>query len=279
MLGCVLLGPATATGKNRAPTGSKTDTGEFTFLTYNIAGLPALFSRSDPERNIPLISDLLNLYDVAVVQEDFVYHDSLVRSAHHPHRSWPLPPGSAAGFGDGLNTFSRIPFTGFSRVSWQKCNGRLSNGSDCLTAKGFTVAEHHVAPGVAIDVYNVHMDSGGSAEDAAARRAQADQLLQTLAQHSAGKPVIVAGDTNLGASDEAVVSMVLEQAHLLDSCRVLSCRSPHLIDRVMYRGTKTVDLTALQFELDPRFVRDDGRDLSDHKAVGVLFRWSRISNK
>ena len=38
--------------------------GEFVALTYNIAGLPDVISGSNPEVNIPLISPLLNAYDL-----------------------------------------------------------------------------------------------------------------------------------------------------------------------------------------------------------------------
>src|SRR5690349_21383843 len=41
--------------------------GRFTLLTYNVAGLPQLVSPSSPRLNVPLVSPLLNHYDIALV--------------------------------------------------------------------------------------------------------------------------------------------------------------------------------------------------------------------
>ncbi|MET0594862.1 MAG: hypothetical protein ABW133_19330, partial [Polyangiaceae bacterium] len=79
-------------------TGDSAASGEFTALTYNVAGLPEAFSGSQPATNTPLISPLLNDYDLVLVQEDWqtpnpnptgfsVYHDLLAASARHPHQS------------------------------------------------------------------------------------------------------------------------------------------------------------------------------------------------
>src|SRR5688500_5242268 len=45
--------------------------GDFNVLSYNVAGLPAEISNEDPEQHIPMISPLLNDYDVVMTQEDF----------------------------------------------------------------------------------------------------------------------------------------------------------------------------------------------------------------
>jgi endonuclease/exonuclease/phosphatase family metal-dependent hydrolase len=246
---------------------------DFSLLTYNVAGLPAVVSRSEPDRNAPSIGELLNLYDIALVQEDFAYHSALAARARHPHRSQAAALRAASVLGDGLSTFSIGPFEKFRRVAWTKCNGRLSQGSDCLTKKGFSVAVHHLAQNATVDIYNVHMDSGSSAADRAARAHQVDQLLAAIESSSANRAVIVAGDTNMDERDDALLSQFLERAALRDACRTLGCRVPRMIDRVMFRGSGEIRLEALHMDLDHRFVREDGEDLSDHKAVGVLFRW------
>lgn len=247
--------------------------GQFTLLTYNVAGLPLFVSQSNPVANMPVISDLLNLYDVAVVQEDFAYHQDLISHARHGYRMAPLPPSARDGIGDGLGEFSRIPFVSPVHVAWRSCHGRFEDGADCLAPKGFTVSTHELAPGVLLDVYNVHFDSGGSVGDVGARAAQADQLADYVQNHSAEHAVIVAGDTNMRA-DERSLERLLSSATLSDACRVLSCPNPGIIDRVMYRGSDSLRLRASKLEVDRRFVGKDGRDLSDHKAVGVVFRWA-----
>lgn len=45
--------------------------GSFKALTYNVAGLPAPISGSEPATNSPLISPKLNDYDLVLLQEDW----------------------------------------------------------------------------------------------------------------------------------------------------------------------------------------------------------------
>ena len=137
------------------------DSGRFSLLTYNVAGLPQLVSRSDPEVNVALISPLLNHYDVALVQEDFSYHSRLVARARHGYRSEPMTH-SLALMADGLNWFSRFPLGWIHRVRWAQCHGYLGAASDCLADKGFSFGELSLAPGIVIDVYNLHAEAGGS---------------------------------------------------------------------------------------------------------------------
>src|SRR5262245_17440747 len=51
--------------------------GQFSTLTYNIAGLPLGFSQSDPAVNTPIISCLIRPFDHVSVQEDFNFHAAL----------------------------------------------------------------------------------------------------------------------------------------------------------------------------------------------------------
>jgi endonuclease/exonuclease/phosphatase family metal-dependent hydrolase len=275
LLACVPSFPGLAAADDTSA-GVALLSGNFTLLTYNVAGLPVLVSQSEPVTNTPLIGGLLNLYDVAVVQEDFTYHGALSAAATHAYRTEPLNPSDKVGIGDGLSFFSRFSFGNFERVAWRACNGKLSDGSDCLTAKGFAVATQMIDKGVEIDLYDVHMDSGGAPADVRARALQAEQLLAYMAQHSPNRAVIVAGDTNMGHDSEQVLKGFLERAGLTDACRSLGCSEPDRIDRVMYRGSRGLALRAERLVVDDRFVRPDGRDLSDHKAVGVVLRWTRL---
>lgn len=140
-------------------------------LTYNVAGLPEGISRSHPSQNIPLMGPLLAPYDVVLVQEDFAFQRQLRAGMPYPHASPESGTRTLSDLGDGLNRFSRPPFHGYARVRWTRCNGILGDGSDCLARKGYSVATHDLAPGVSVDVYNVHMDAGRSADDRAARAA------------------------------------------------------------------------------------------------------------
>ena len=115
---------------------SEEPSGRFTALTYNVAGLPAGLSGSEPDVNTELISPLLNAYDLVLVQESWinpdppipgleVLHEVLVSQVTHPYLSDPAPPplGSdprrpEAIVSDGLNRMSRFPFDELTRVMW-----------------------------------------------------------------------------------------------------------------------------------------------------------------
>jgi len=248
--------------------------GALSFLSYNVAGLPQGISGSNPLFNTPLMSPLLNHYYVAVVQEDFAYHNELIADAQHPYQSEPMFTDGAS-FGDGLNRFSLFPFNDHTRVTWTFCAGIIDGNNDCLTPKGFSVATHVLADGVEVDVYNSHWDSGRDAPDAAARELQLDQFLGYVRNWSSGRAVILAGDTNMKESDEATVQRLLNEGGFVDACRALDCSDPGLHDRVLVRSSDAVTLTPVSWELDARFIDLLDQPLSDHDALGVTIEWSQ----
>jgi hypothetical protein len=268
-------------------------------LTYNVAGLPAGITKLDPVAHHPLISPLLNAYDLVEVQEDFNYHDLLVGSLTHPYQSVkdtnPGPYGEQYGFafGDGLNTFSRSPFTDFTRVTWEQCFGILTNGTDCLTPKGFTYERHEVAPGVFLDVYNFHADADGSPDDLAARAANVRQLYQAVLDFSADAAVLVLGDTNsrytraddvlpemLAATGLTDVWVELQRGGVLPEAgapALLDCADPSAgscerVDKILYRSSPQLEIQALAYDVPRDLFEDaDGEALSDHDPVHALF--------
>jgi hypothetical protein len=219
---------------------------------------------------------MLNGFELVVVQEDFAYHEELAADAEHPHQSDPLE--GDFDLGDGLNRFSESPFDDFYREAWEECSGWIGDANDCLTAKGFSVGLHTLANGAEVDVYNLHMDAGGSQGDLDARAAQTEQLLDMIASRSTGRAIIVAGDTNMKEADEDTLQSLLEGAGLEDACRYLECGADYHIDRIMFRGSDALALDVLSWELDPAFVDGDGEDLSDHEALVVSFEWSLGGN-
>lgn len=248
--------------------------GTLSVLTYNVAGLPEPLSGSMPVEYTPMISPLLVAYDLVLVQEDFAYHEELVAAVDHPYQSDPKITGEGDPLGDGLNRLSRHPFGDHAREAWEVCYGQIDNGSDCLTMKGFSVARHELSAGVFVDVYNLHMDAGGSPEDLAAREAQTEQILATIAARSSGMALVVAGDTNMGASSEAILQTLLEGAGLRDACRELECGDDTRIDRIMLRDGDDVVLTPAAWRIDESFVTPRGEPLSDHEAVAIELSWA-----
>ena len=237
-------------------------------LTYNVAGLPEGLSSSQPQQNTPLISPKLNPFQLVLVQEDFSYHAALESAATHPYKSTPMPNAGPTNLGDGLNVLSRIAFTDFSRTKWTSCNGTFDQKSDCLTSKGFARFVVDTGGGRTVDVYDAHFDAGRTDADAAARDAQVTQLVNAIAARSAGKAVIVAGDTNMKASDEPTLQRLLTGAGLSCACRSISCAEPDRIDRVMFRSSASVKVSAKSWHVES-FVDAAGNPLSDHEPVSV----------
>jgi hypothetical protein len=250
--------------------------GSFDALSYNVAGLPEGLSGSSPEAYIPLISPLLNGYDLVLAQEDFVYHEELSADALHPYQSEPKFPHLKL-VHDGLNRFAQMPWSTLTRVQWGSCYGDANSGaSDCLAEKGFSLARTTFGERVTIDVYNHHAEAGGGPEDEAVRQAGFQQLADYIVANSKGHAVIVGGDTNLhgdDSPDRAVLDTFLAQTGLRDACTELSCGDTDRIDRFFYRDGDFIVIEAESWRIADEFVAADGSDLSDHLAVHVRFAW------
>ena len=267
-LPCTLLLALALSACDGGGSGPEQPTGDFDLLSYNVAGLPEGVSGSSPSVNHPLISAKLNGYELALVQEDFWYHDLLAISALHPYQSPPsVSSPTLTNLGDGLNRFSELRFDVLYRVPWNQCNGVIDCGSDCLTDKGFSMAPTLVN-NVRVDVYNLHMDAGGCAGDLQARESQRQQLADYMAANSAGNPVIVVGDFNQNDLPAAFLS----GTGLADACQAVGC-GDNRIDKVLFRGSATLGLTPLQWRIPTEFVDGNQHPLSDHEPVAVRFRW------
>ncbi|MEV6195528.1 jacalin-like lectin [Streptomyces sp. NPDC051920] len=281
-----------------APSAAAADSGTFSVLSYNVAGLPEAISSAPTPRQsaTTAIGGLIAPYDIVHVEEDFNYHAALY-AADTAH-SYRTPTSGGAGIGSGLNTLSKIPYdTGdFERVGWNSC--QLDSG-DCLTPKGFTFMRERLAEGVYVDFYNVHTNAGTSDGDLASRADNLSQLTAFIGSHSAGNAVVVMGDTNTrytrsgdtiaefaaanGLSDAWVqlvrggtapakgsAALVCDQSGTTvpDTCEV--------VDKILYRGSKLVTLDATSYHNEhTRFLTSDGLMLSDHDPVTASFAWSR----
>jgi endonuclease/exonuclease/phosphatase family metal-dependent hydrolase len=252
-------------------------TGEFSILTYNVAGLPDIISKSNPEEFIPQISPLLNAYDLVLVQEDFAYHDELASEAEHPFQTRPMfESPDQVPMGDGLNRFSVFPTGPLHRLQWPGCNGDFDCASDCLATKGFSLARVQLAPGITLDVYNLHGEAGGCPEDVTVRLLGYQRLAEYINTWSVGRPVLVAGDFNLRWTDPEDVpplELLVDDAGLTEACLALDCGDEH-IDKVFFRSNEALLLEPLTWAVPPEFVDPAGEDLSDHEPVAVRFAWT-----
>lgn len=248
--------------------------GHLKLVTYNVAGLPDGFMTAHPSRNMPLIGQLLNTYDLALIQEDFVYPEFLRQELGLLFQSAPFVRGQRAHFGDGLSQFSRMPFSPLFREPWRACHGVLDSFFDCLTPKGFTWTRQTLAVDVDVDVYNVHLDAGWGEADTAAREAQVEQLIESIAKRSSGRALLLAGDTNIPHHQRGLLERLQRRTGLVDVCAALRCKDARRIDRVLFRSSSSLRFIPRSWRVDRRFVDSKHRPLSDHLAVAVEFDWS-----
>jgi hypothetical protein len=257
----------------------KKRTGTISLLAYNVAGLPEGLSSSHPLTYTSFIAPLLNEYEIVNVQEDFCYHDSLLKYVTHPYIT---PTTGCVPGGDGLNTFSRFPITNLYREAWTNCTS-----TDCLTPKGFSYSQIEISPGVVIDVYNIHTNAGSTDIAKEARKYNLVQLQNYMKAHSVDKPVIVMGDfnsryTRIGDSIETMLDLgfkdvwlelirkgsIPEKGNSLTACdpdrNAFDCEK---VDKVFYRSNDKVLFTPLTYQLDDSryyYQNNDSLPLSDH---------------
>jgi hypothetical protein len=288
--------------------GDAATSGEFSALTYNVAGLPQLLSGSNPEEYMPLIGPLLNDYDLVLTQEDFAnpvpndspfqfFHEVLLDTTNHPYRpeamAAPLganPDRPSAFTSDGLNMFSRFPVGPLTRVAWPDCFGGADTSDrgagDCLAVKGFTHSRVTLADGAEIDVYNLHGEAGSTPADVEAARTGFALLGEYIVANSAGRAVLLGGDTNLNADkpgDAAVWDAFLATTGLADICATVECPDePGSIDKFAFRGSADLSLEPLdrvveyeKFTAPGRPELNDGQ-LSDHRAISSRWRWTLL---
>lgn len=252
--------------------------GSFSALTYNVAGLPQGISGSEPEIYTPLISPLLNGYDLVLVQEDFAYHPELIAEVEHPYLSEPKDDHVKL-VGDGLNRLSQFPWNELERVQWVACYGDASTGAgDCLAEKGFSFARTTFGDRVTIDIYNLHAEAGGGPEDIAAREAGIEQLIAFVNERSAGHAIVLGGDTNLHGDDDvdrALLERLAAETGLSDACATVACASDE-IDRFFTRSGERVEVVPTAWRIADELVTEDGEDLSDHPGVNVSFDWRTL---
>ncbi len=268
--------------------------GSFSVLSYNIAGLPQGLSSAPGDRatDTTLIGQRLSAYDVIHVEEDFNYHAYLYAADSHPYRT---PTSGGAGIGSGLNSLSNFPYDtdDFERVRWNSCQ---YDSGDCLTPKGFTFMRVRLAEGVYVDFYNLHTNAGTNSGDETSRADNLSQLTTYIQSHSKGNAVVVMGDTNTrytrsadtiaafvanngltdawvqlirGGSAPAAGSadLVCDESAITNTCEV--------VDKIMYRGSKLVTLTASGYNNEhATFLDSSGAMLSDHDPITTNFAWT-----
>lgn len=224
-------------------------------------------------------------------------------------------PSGPALISDGLNRLSDLPFGELTRVMWASCHGDLAfevaqaglegsgaadvldgaglgaindatdgGASDCAAQKGFSVARTELAPGVEVDVYNLHADAGAHPRDGQARVDNFEQLAAFISERSAGRALLIGGDTNLkvassvperAALDAVVLEDFVAATGVTDVCSALDCGADAAIhDKFFFRSGSGVTLAPLTHRFERETFTRDGEPLSDHDPLAVSFRWN-----
>ncbi len=281
---------------------------QFSTLSYNVAGLPQEISEVNPKANIPLISPLLNDYDVVLTQEDFDwwtplaglldfrnYHSRLRARITHPYRTDVHPGPTAVGLnpssrpllvGDGIGVVSRFPLTGETVVPWNGCFGDAFVGAaDCLAMKGFRLVTMTLGDGYEVDVISMHAEAGSTDRDQRLQERDFAQLAEFIRSRDSDRALIVGGDTNLhiddgneeantGQVDRDIWQRFLADTGLADVCVELACDRDASIDKFAYRASSSVSLTPISIEFPEETFRSvTGEDLSDHPPLVVRWSW------
>lgn len=265
--------------------------GTFTALTYNVAGLlDGVNLDQHPIRNQPQISPRLNKYDVVNVQEDFAYHDLLIKDDNHAYRSDYV---ANRGYGDGLNLFSKFIITNFMRTEWTDCNG-----FDCFTPKGFSFCRLKLSSKVYVDLYDVHCNAGSDSADLVARRKNILQLCKYVDYRSKGNAVIIMGDfncrytrsgdnirevLNLGFTDAWIDKVRDGILPIQGDSSLMTCTPSatnptcEVVDKIFFRSNNKIKIDLLEYRSEgDAFLDSNGEWLSDHRPLFAKFHYKLI---
>jgi hypothetical protein len=248
-------------------------------------------------------------FDLAVVQEDFAYHEALTRDVPNdqifrgsgPVFRWgyvvtaplwaPLLVAFNAGLwplfnGDGLTTIAvndRLDVERLACDRYDRCGDYLLGGSDCFAAKGFLAVRVRLPSGAAVDVYNTHLESGFEVplrhEDQDVRRSQLAHLARAIEVHSRDHAVVVAGDFNSDAAGSPyrsfdAVQHFIHAVGLTDTevWRRTRERWTSKLDHILYRSGPSTKVTLRESAEATSFSYGaSDRPLSDHPAVWASF--------
>jgi len=268
-------------------------TGDFSVLTYNVAGLPFPLSGGAWPRipNTLQIGSRINDFDIVNVQQDIAYHPFLIANTAFPDQTAPSAPTWAwpvgIPFSDGLNSFAAYDIEGLTRHGW-------TSGANPLDPAGFTYSRMHIPGGSSIDVYNIDTSGG------ALTNTDLAQLSDFITHNSVGRAVIVTGDFGQLYSDPGQTLTTFAAANGLtdawlqleypnglppswDTCAYAdSCEQT---DKIFYRSATGLDpddptsspvqLSALTYTNEGlNFQNSAGQDLSNHRPQAVTFGYS-----
>ena len=294
---------------------AENDSGSFSMLNYNVAGLPDfgaltedIYALTVKEKEV-IIGNILNEsgVDFIAVQEDFNYHKQLI-SGMTAYEYQTIHSGGVP-FGDGMNIYSKTPIYNAERTPWRTTYGVYAEG-DRLTPKGILYTVIEIADGVYADFYDIHADAFCTEGSKAARRDNYTQLAEIINSKNNDRPVIITGDFNTsihletdayGDSDASDYSsadirrIFINQLGMKDAYIELhndgnyydfsKCCNPAIsywgnwdsVEKFLYRDGGGIHLEAKEFEYIA-YTDENGGIYSDHNAAKVTFTYEKTAD-
>lgn len=185
-----------------APRSAKSETAKrkytLKFITYNVCVLPdfIIYDRNlimPTSKRLEYIGDRLKKYDIIGLQEAFQFKRTIFEKKLGEYFvGHGADIANVKNVGSGVYTFSRFSITRIYYERWTP-----SSGADSFSLKGLVGVTTEVAPGLSIDVYNLHAQAGGENADQI-RTMNYDQLNNGIKMLSRDKkhPIVYLGDYN-----------------------------------------------------------------------------------
>lgn len=170
-------------------------------ILWNVAMTPSPppnIGTRDSKSRAPKIAEILSRYDIAIVNESFLYRDLLFSlMKEHPYvytdpRIWYKV------FNSGVVIISKIPLINTTYKHYTK-----ESNWDWFTSKGLIGCSFKFGTEV-FDLYGTHMQAGNSVADQTSRFWQANEVAEQVKHtHHYDHNLIICGDFNCGPTFDA----------------------------------------------------------------------------
>ncbi len=299
----LVLLSACAVGASAAETG---DSGEFSALCYNVAGLPTIDYLTGGEDKDVLANQVAigkfveaNGFDIFATQEDFGYHENLAKQL--ASYNYATQHHGGIPYGDGTNVFTKgHKMYNEQHIPWNTLAGLIDEGADQFSQKGITYVCIEIADGVFIDFYDIHADANGGEASVNARRDNFSQLAELINNRTVDRPVIVTGDFNAFLFNDSsnLKSILVDGCGLKDAWVELKNNGDYndcssyiesmggrwdqkwgkwdAVERFMYKDGGGIKLDCTSFEYIT-VLNKSGKSASDHVAASAKFSYTVIS--
>lgn len=237
-------------------------------LSYNIQSRPVLDKSA--EKN-PQIGRRLTAFDLVGVQELFVGDGEFFRNTGGmAHVYFGKKRHAFKLVNSGLAVLAKRPAE-TSATEYFEDEGSLENR---LGSKGILMVRYRIG-GEPLDFYTTHLAAGTEEESGESRRNQVRQIIRFIKKHSPdGNAVILCGDFNLRLDKLAA----FRELGLRNCAEVMGREKEAVIDHILYRSGSGLKLTPAGWNiLNEEFRDKDGRPLSDHQPLQVIFRLGAAS--